>query len=181
MRQRCLWAHIFAFSTPIDGIYISSTFDNPSWPSTTLHMTLWASNKPSHLQSILLDLQHHLLCTLLTSTNLSSSFKSLHVSSLTFFISRTPSMLLRHSSILRLDLQSLSPFHTITVDLHGHLACTYQLLLLLAQSAFDKPCVSIIAPNFITMIHVAKHLDGITTHRITYVDVIGRTQLVREE
>jgi hypothetical protein len=37
MRQHCLWAHIFAFSTLIHSIYISSTFNSPPWPSTTLH------------------------------------------------------------------------------------------------------------------------------------------------
>jgi hypothetical protein len=78
-------------------------------------------------------------------------------------------------------LQRMFPFLMITVDPHGHLTCTYHLLLLLSQSASHKPHVPVTAPPFYRHVSHCWTFDNITMHRIAYVDLAQRTPLVREE
>ena len=144
MRQCCLWAHIFTFSTRIDSIYISLTFitfDNTSWASHDPSSFEWAFDS-SHL---FLDLQYHLLGPLPTLTNLSSSLK-------VFIFLPSPSLSLKHLCNLRVHLHAsfrrTTPFLTIATDPHGHLTHAYFPLLLLSQLASHKPQIPVTVPPF---------------------------------
>jgi hypothetical protein len=160
MRRRSPWVQIFTFSSSLqetpDWLHflLSSHFEQPSRKPFKPLNTLFL-----HFFRIKDSLVPYIIIHYLRYSNRP---RSLHIQ-------------------LHAFLRRKFPFPTITVHLHGHLTCTYRLLLLLAQSASNKPCISITAPLLITMFHIAECLDSVTTHRITYADVVGRTWLVREE